>query len=492
MLSPKHNHSPWLHQLERSRPAKHLDRNIATEVAIVGGGIAGVATAYFLLKNTDCEVTMIEAHQVAHGATGHNAGQIASYFERPFRELVAEFGLERAAKAELSMHGAWGLLEEMYQEAGVLTPLATFDGYAGCRSLEHLQANLINNKHRAKAGIPLERLFIARDTDHRFDFLREYEGLYEFAKHQDVLDWLQTSDSSYIAALSSKKGCVNSAHFCEEVIAHLLQGYQGRFEVIEHTPVSRIRLRKESAQLLSGDHTVWAHRVVLCTNGFENIQISNEVGEDVDAKFHDMVRGTIGYMVGFMERSNKPPSAISYLLNSAKHDEPFADEPYYYLTRREHPAGAGKGKKLVCVGGPEVLLDDTTSYAKDHPYPQETEERFDSFLQSHGLKKGKDGYQYRWHGLMGYTDSGVRCVGPEPRNPVLMYNLGCNGIGILSSIYGGQRIAQHVRGDDVLPSIFDPQDRRPLKRAPVISDREWLIALGAMAAALSAVLATLV
>ena len=67
-------------------------------------------------------------------------------------------------------------------------------------------------------------------------------------------------------------------------------------------------------------------------------------------------------------------------------------------------------------------------------------------------------YDYHWHGLMGYTRSRLRMIGAEPRNPVLLYNLGCNGVGFMPSIYGGQRIARMLAGDDLGPSIFDPPD----------------------------------
>lgn len=45
-------------------------------------------------------------------------------------------------------------------------------------------------------------------------------------------------------------------------------------------------------------------------------------------------------------------------------------------------------------------------------------------------------YAYRRHGLMGYTKNTLRLIGPDPFNTVLMYNLGCNGVGILPSIHG--------------------------------------------------------
>ena len=66
-------------------------------------------------------------------------------------------------------------------------------------------------------------------------------------------------------------------------------------------------------------------------------------------------------------------------------------------------------------------------------------------------------YDFHWHGLMGYNDSGVRVVGAHPRHPRLLYNLGCNGVGFLPSIFGGHRVSRALAGDALPSSIFDPR-----------------------------------
>jgi len=66
-------------------------------------------------------------------------------------------------------------------------------------------------------------------------------------------------------------------------------------------------------------------------------------------------------------------------------------------------------------------------------------------------------YDFQWHGLMGYMDGRIRVIGAHPDHPRLLYNLGCNGVGFLPSIAGGERIARLLAGERLAPSIFDPR-----------------------------------
>ena len=44
--------SPWITQLAPDGPPRPLDGDASTDVAIVGAGIAGIATAFFTLRST--------------------------------------------------------------------------------------------------------------------------------------------------------------------------------------------------------------------------------------------------------------------------------------------------------------------------------------------------------------------------------------------------------------------------------------------------------
>ena len=54
----------------------------STDVLVIGGGIVGAATAYQLAKR-GASVTLLEADQLASGATGRNLGYIWVHTRRP-------------------------------------------------------------------------------------------------------------------------------------------------------------------------------------------------------------------------------------------------------------------------------------------------------------------------------------------------------------------------------------------------------------------------
>ena len=452
--------SPWIYQMNHERVIVSLNDDIETNVVIVGAGIAGISTAFFLLKNTDKNIVVVEKGKLAHGATGHNAGQIASYFERPFHELVLEFGLEQAADAQKSIESAWELLDHMYTEAGLSIPLARFMGHAGFSTYDQVIRHLKDSACRKKAGLRIEEMRIADTAPFLQGISVEFKDLYTVVSHDEVLSRLQTPNPTYFAALSYQKGCLNSALFVQEITEYLSKQFPTRFSLYEHTPIQKIVLHDGYAILDADRHTIKSDRVVLCTNGFEGFTITNKKGLDIDTKFHHLVRGMIGYMSAYLEPVSKPPTAISYFEASQTNaSDPFAEDPYFYITRRTFDFEGSKNTNLISVGGPEFSLEKRTEYDSDFDYPEEEKRRIQSFVKStydNDLSKKID-YQFTWHGLMGYTPSGVRVVGQESKNSCLLYNLGCNGVGILPSIFGGDRISKIIAGEKVKPSIFDPR-----------------------------------
>jgi len=450
----RQNHSPWIHELTRTEFFPRLSSDITTDITIVGSGIAGVSTAFFLLKETNKKIVLIEANKIARGATGHNAGQIVSYFERPFSDIVSEFGLEKTADAQKEIEDTWILLDLMYTEAGLDIPFSRFVGHAGFSSYDQVLRHLRDSHARKEAGLLEETFRISESADFVNTIPEMYKDFYTLVPHELVLSLLETRDVSFSAVISYQKGCINSALFCEEVVVYLHATYKDRLRIYEHTPIGKIVLKDGRALLDAGTHTVATETVILCTNGFENLLIINESGLDIDTKFHESVQGTIGYMSGYLEKMNKPPLAVSYFTDPDASN----NDPYFYLTRRQYEYEGNNEHNLISVGGPELRVEDKYAYSHELLYPEEMGEKIDQFVKkTYETDSSKSiTYEFTWHGLMGYTPNGIRRIGFEPKNKVLMYNIGCNGVGILPSIFGGKRIANLLNGASNT-MIFDPQ-----------------------------------
>lgn len=447
----RENKSPWLLKLNKDRKPVKLNKDLDTDIAIVGAGIAGISTAFFILKYTNKNVVILDKSRLAYGATGHNAGQVVSYFERGFASLVSEFGLELAKEGQKAIEDAWELLDEMYTDASLDINFNRFLGHLGLISNEQLIIHLNNNLLRKKAGLNIERIFISQEFLENNKIEDIYQDLYFVKPQQEISEILETKSDKFIASISYQKGCLNSALFCEEIFSYLQKQYQDRITLYENTPIIKIVLNEENSLLDSEKYLIKAKKVILCTNGFQNLNILDKEGLEINTKFHHMINGTVGYMSAYLEEMDKPPIAISYFTN--KNSD--SNEPYFYLTRRVFESD--KKQNLISVGGPEFENEDSRFYSRKKEFPQEIENTINNFVKKYYNTIPNDDidFIFNWHGLMGYTKNRVRLIGEEPNNKILLYNLGCNGVGILPSIYGGKRISMILNNEKLNKSIFD-------------------------------------
>ena len=452
MYADQPSRSPWVAQLAPAGPPRPLDADANTDVAIVGAGIAGVATAFFILRQTDRRVMLIERDRVGRGATGHNAGQLTTYFERPLSDIAREFGAGMAIEGQRAFDDAHDLLDTMASEAGVSVRVERFTGHMGMFALNHLDVHLRNNQLRRSGGLRLETCEVSQDADFLDRIPAEFAGLYTIVPQARVNTLLETRGDRYRAVLSDRKGCINSGALVQQVLAYLEQRYAGRFRYVDHSQVSRVVVGSGSVRVKAGRHAVTAGQAVLCTNGFVDHVVEDEAGERIGLARDQEVVGTIGYMAAFVEERPRTPAAMSYIRNETIG----GDTPYVYVTRRTYDRDGG-AVTLTCMGGPEHAVDG--AYDREACFPGTLLTTMDETLRQFAQPARPPGrpYDFQWHGLMGYMSGGIRVIGPHPGHERLLYNLGCNGVGFLPSICGGERVARLLAGERLAPSIFDPR-----------------------------------
>lgn len=459
MTMPTHNRSPWIHQLDLQRPILRLDSDTSADISIIGGGIAGVSTAYFLLERTNVRVAMIERHRLAHGATGHNAGLVVADFERPLVDIEKEFGAEATAWAARAIDDSWLLLDEMYEKAGLSIPFSRFIEATGLFDAAQVIDSLDETEFRRRNGLRFDPVqLVTGKVDVEIVAGRD-ASTFAWVSEDEVLSVLETDDTRYLAAFLEPAGTVNSALFCQEIIRYLIEKYSDRFTLYEDTKVGKIVAQADGGVILDcGDATCTSKRVVLCTNGFEDFTIITPDGLELDKRFHKNVRGMVNYMSGYVVPMEAPAAGLVYMRETSP--DPI-NQLYYYLTRRpyEYEKGNGPRHNLISIGGPQEVLEDHITYSFRDGYPEARADEIQNFLNKTFEDRApkEEERAFSWHGLLGYTPGMIRIVGSDPTCPDVMYNLGCNGIGILPSIFGGSRIATIVSGEKVEQSIFDPR-----------------------------------
>lgn len=452
----KQNNSPWLTQLDHDRKTVTVEGDMSTDVVVVGGGIAGVTTLYFLLKNTDRNVVLLEARRLAHGATGHNAGQVVAEFEKPLQAIAHEHGIRKAVDGLGMVEAAWDLLDEIFNDTGIDIPFREFIGYGGYAEIGQLLFDLETEKIKSSHGLMSFPVLVSRQSGWMSRIPAEYHSLCAEVDASVVAESLGITAPGYHAALPQKKATTNSALLTERLALWCAERFPGRVDIREMSHVHGIELESSRPTVLTDRGSVSCDRVVLCTNGFENFYIHDRNGAEIDVKFHHLVRGAVGYMTAYLSKKELEPMA-NYFYDSGlmRGIDPFTSDPYFYVTRRKF-GGTDEQGYLFAVGGPEVRLEEREIYLKDFDADRHFNEDAVAFAERN-FDVSEFDQKFFWHGLMGYTRTGVRMVGPEPLDPRLMYNLGCNGVGILPSIMGAAKISRHVAGETVPETIFDPK-----------------------------------
>jgi len=91
--------SPQSYWIDTAKDMLHdypaLSEDTKADVIIIGGGIAGITSAYLLGKE-GLSVTVLEADRIARGTTGHTTAKITSQHNLIYHKLIKQMGVEMA------------------------------------------------------------------------------------------------------------------------------------------------------------------------------------------------------------------------------------------------------------------------------------------------------------------------------------------------------------------------------------------------------------
>ncbi|CAM3194421.1 FAD-dependent oxidoreductase [Sporolactobacillus spathodeae] len=103
---------------------RSLDQDIHTDVAIIGGGLTGIVSAYRLAVR-GVKVALVEADRLASSTTGNTTAKITVQHGLIYQELIAHFGKEKARQYFDANNEALSWLRKLCQSSDISCTYAT-------------------------------------------------------------------------------------------------------------------------------------------------------------------------------------------------------------------------------------------------------------------------------------------------------------------------------------------------------------------------------
>lgn len=364
-----------------------LDKDIETEIVIIGAGISGALVRYYLL-NAGIKCTMIDARTIGLGSTSASTSLLQYEIDTPLHKLINMIGKEAAERS-------YQLCDYAIDELEKIAKKLKLDEFERKKSLYYAAY---------KKDVPmLEKEFEARkEAGFDVQLLNEKQIHHQFGF------------KAPLAILSNHGAQTNAYAFTH----HLLQFKLGKhLDIYDRSPIVAINTKKEGIVLTTETgFTIKAKKVIYAT-GYEIVEF-------IDKKIVDLQSTYAVVSEQYNEKKFWKDEVLIW--NTA--------DPYLYV--RTTPDGR------VLVGGrdedfhnPEKrnkLLDKKTEQlVKD----------INTLFPDLNFKP-----EFSWTGTFGSTKDGLPYIGTYDRLPNSYFALGFGGNGITFSLIAAEIITDLILG----------------------------------------------
>ena len=383
---------------EPSIPA--LDKNIDADVCIVGAGIAGMTTAYLLVREGK-SVILLDKSQIGSGETAHTTAHLSNVIDAGYREIERLHGAKGARLVAQSHTAAIAQIESIISEENIDCDFERLDGYL-LSSDRNSHKKLQEEWQAAKrAGLQVRKL-----KQSPFDL--EFGPCLRFARQA------QFHPLKYLAGL---------ARAIKRLDGRLFRGAEAK----------EIRGGKTVKIHTKGHAIVSAGAVVVATN-----TPINDLG-----KIYAKQEAYRTYVIGALVPAGSTPKALYW----------DTEDPFHYV-RLQRMHANGKTQDLLIIGGE----DHKTGQAEG------IEGRFARLAtwgREHfpGIKE----IAFRWSGQVMESMDGLAFIGRNPKDDPNVYIVtGDSGAGLTHGTIAGILLRDLIVGrDNPWATLYDPARKTP-------------------------------
>lgn len=377
-----------------------LDQDLDVDVCVVGGGMAGLATALGLAERGK-SVALLEARRIGWGASGRNGGFVGPGFSRGLRALIDSVGQAQALEMYRLTEDAVALVRARADAiAGGVAPIV--DGRVTCSWFDDPDG-------------------VKRDAE----WMNDLTGADIDVWDRDKVRSIWRSSRYYEALWRPRTFTFHSLNFTRGNAA--LAAAAGA-RIFERTAVQAIELDAEPKRVHTRGGVVRCDQVVICCSGY----IEGLVGRLSAATL------PIGTYVVLTEPVGARLSEVIGMPNGVG-DTRFASDYYRPLPDTRILWGG----RISRWTNPTNLADTMMRDLK-RVYPQLADLKAD----------------VAWPGTMGYAAHKMPQIGCL--KPGVWYSQGYGGHGLATTTMGGELVASAIAGRDERWRLFEPFGLTPV------------------------------
>lgn len=365
-----------------------LEKDIKTDVLILGGGISGALTAHYLIQQgIDC--TLIDGRTIGLGSTCASTSLLQYEIDTPLHKLIDLAGEKAAVRSYKLCESSIFKLSALAKKIG----LQDF----------HFKKSLFSAAYKKDISFLKEEFSIREKHGFKVKWLDEKNIDDEFGFYSP-------------AAILSDSAAVTDSY----LFTHLLLQYNLKIglKIFDRTLVTSIKHHKKNVQLITQDKFVITAKKLVYATGYEVVNFISKPIVDLNSTY------------AIASESFNIPQKFGrndvVIWNTSS--------PYLYLRTTND-------NRIIIGGRDEEFF---SHIKRDKLIPKKTKQLqkdFNKMFPSIPFKP-----EFSWAGTFGSTKDGLPYIGTYKKLPNSFFALGFGGNGITFSQVAGEIIASLIKG----------------------------------------------
>ncbi len=373
-----------------------LRENISADVLIMGGGISGALTAYYLTEaGIDC--ILIDGRTIGLGSTCASTSLLQYEIDVPLCELQHKIGLQNAVTA-------YKLCEDAIDQLGEIAHKIGFKDFYEKKSLYYAAGK--------------------KDDDflnEEYTIRKRYGFDVELLSEQQVKAGFYFKASS--AILSAKAAQTNAYSFTHALHQHSIK--KG-LKVFDRTEAVTIKHSHKGVTLKTNSGNIIKTKKLVYANGYEAV---NYVDKNIV-----MLQSTYAICSEQMEQVDMKMNRAALAWNTA--------DPYLYMS-------VINSDRIIVGGRDEKFYNPRKRDSLIHKKTKQLETDFKKLFPGTTFKT-----EFSWTGVFGSTKDGLPFIGEYKKLPNSYFALGFGGNGITFSLIAAAFLTDIISGKHPSIDIF--------------------------------------